>query len=100
MEETYRENRGFAGNILDSFKNQIIRSFAFASGPDFQRFGPGGVDAIQGAYLDALGEVPVYRVCARSAQSLDMLLGAIRASSQMMMAPPRPSVTTLGSVWL
>jgi len=40
--------------------------------------GPGGVDAIQSAYLDVLGDVPVFRVCARSAQSLEMLLGAIR----------------------
>lgn len=40
--------------------------------------GPGGVDAIQQAYLKILGEVPAFRICAKSLQSLTMLLLELR----------------------
>lgn len=40
--------------------------------------GPGGVDAIQEAYLKMLGDVPVYRICAKGIQTLDMLLMGLR----------------------
>jgi GTP-binding protein Era len=42
--------------------------------------GPGGVDAIQTAYQQILGDVPAFRICARSVQTLDRLLDAVRAA--------------------
>jgi GTP-binding protein Era len=40
--------------------------------------GPGGVESIQQAYLKILGDVPVFRICAKSQQSLERLMETIR----------------------
>lgn len=66
-----KEDRMVAARAANSGKPVLLAVNKVDAAP------PGGVAAMQEAYLKTLGDVPAFRICARGRQTLDLLLMAL-----------------------